>query len=77
LALAVFNVANEIHHNNVVRHHWFTLLAKRLCGLVGMTQAMDWATQLTSDDADEELCMEDIVEDDGLSEENIRNAATL
>jgi hypothetical protein len=42
-----------------------------------MAQAMDLAMQLTSDDADEELCMEDMVEDDGLSEENMRNASTL
>jgi hypothetical protein len=42
-----------------------------------MDQAMGLATSLTSDDANEKLCMEDMVEDDGLSEENIRNAATL
>jgi hypothetical protein len=77
LALAVFNVVNEIHHNNVARHHWFTLLAKRLRGLVGMSEAMDLALHLTSDDMNEELCMGDLVEDDALSEENIRNAATL
>ena len=74
----MFNVANEIHHNNVVRHHWFTLLAKRLRSSVGMAEAINLATQLMSDDAtDMELCMEDLVEDDALSEENIRNAATL
>jgi hypothetical protein len=42
-----------------------------------MDQAMGLATSLTSDDMNEELCMEEMVEDDGLSEENIRNAATL
>ena len=77
MALVAFSVVQEIRRNNVERHHWFTLLTKRLRGLVGMDQAMGLATSLTSDDANEELCMEDMVEDDGLSEENIRNAATL
>jgi hypothetical protein len=43
-----------------------------------MAEAIDLATQLMSDNAtDMELCMEDLVEDDALCEENIRNAATL
>jgi hypothetical protein len=78
LALAVFNVVNAIQQNDVDRRHWFTLLAKRIRSSVGMAEAIDLATQLMSDDAtDMELCMEDLVEDDALCEENIRNAATL
>jgi hypothetical protein len=43
-----------------------------------MAEAIDLATQLTSDNVtDMELCTEDLVEDDALCEENIINAATL
>ena len=74
----MFNVVNEIQQNDVDRHHWFTLLAKRLHSSVGMAEAIDLATQLTTDNATGmELCMEDLVEDDALCEDNIRNAATL
>jgi hypothetical protein len=55
MALVVFSVAQEIRRNDVDRRHWFTLLTKRLRGLVGMDQAMGLATSLTSDHANEEL----------------------
>jgi hypothetical protein len=44
-----------------------------------MSEAMDLATRLTRDDIneEEEVCMEDMVQDDSLSEENISHAATL
>jgi hypothetical protein len=35
MALVVFSVVQEIRRNNADRHHWFTLLTKRLRGLVG------------------------------------------
>jgi hypothetical protein len=53
---------NEIQQNDVDRRHWFTLLAKRLRSSVGMAEAIDLATQLTTDNATGmELCMEDLV----------------
>ena len=79
LALTVFSVVQEIRRNNIDSHRWFTLLVKRLRGRVGMSEAMDLATRLTSDDIneEEEVCMEDMVENNSLSEENIRHAVTL
>ena len=77
--MTVFSVVQEIRRNNIDSHRWFTLLVKRLRGRVGMSEAMDLATRLTSDDIneEEEVCMEDMVENNSLSEENIRHAATL
>jgi hypothetical protein len=64
LALTVFSVVQEIRRNNIDSHCWFTLLVKTLRGRVGMSEAMDLATRLTSDDIneEEEVCMEDMVE---------------